>query len=111
MDKKTPTSPRRKSIQKQSWSTFLESLQREWKKVAWIAGVIIAVFKGGISTGRFYESLMNKFTLSEMKTDHAREMQDVKTEFILREMNSISEGQKKMDKSILNNLDTLKDEK
>lgn len=105
-----PTSGGPNPHRKQGWSDFLENLKHQRDKVGWILGVITTVFATGFFSGKFYESLMNKFTISEMKTNHAKELQDVKTDFILREVGKLSDEQKKSENYIINNIDTLDNE-
>lgn len=104
--KKKPNSP-----DEQGWGDFLEILKHQREKVAWIVVVLAAVFLAGFGLGKFYENLMNRFDISELKTNHAKEIQDIKTEFFMKQINDMSESQQKFEKSIINSVEIKKDEK
>lgn len=88
---KLPDNTAPNSKQEVGWTTFIDFFYINKGKLAWVIGILGTVFFAGFKTGVFYQSIINKFELSELKTKHSEEIQKIRNEQLVKDIKRIEE--------------------
>lgn len=87
--------------QKHTWTELLEIFNNNKDKIGWILTVLSALFIAGFFSGRYYEDLMGRFTIADLKRQHSEEIQKLNKEKIEKDLEEMKKTEQLINNKIL----------